>query len=108
MKELHFFSCINCEHATMVNGIIYLECAHPEVAKMNFEGDGVESYTPEDWLKVDELANNRLQMRTMTMGDQTIHGFEFPFKYDPIMIISCGAFKQRDHEEYMVYKGKKR
>ena len=106
MKELHFFSCLNCEYAGNVEGIIFLDCSHPAVAEMHFEGDSVGTYTPEDWLKVDELANKRLNMKTATMGDEMIPNFEFPFKFDPIMIIGCDGFKQREYEMYYRFKDK--
>lgn len=100
MEEQYFFSCQNCLHGKPSLDGKYMQCWNPEVEAIGFEGCGTESYTPEDWLKVDVLANKKIRIRTIVMKNEAIPNFEWPFKFDPIMISSCDSFEKRGYKLY--------
>jgi len=94
MAEHTFFSCYNCKHRGIAVNVMWSQCTHPAVEEMNITGRDIATYTPEDWLKIDELANNILKAQVLTIDEQ-VANFEFPYKYDCISIVGCEGFEQR-------------
>jgi len=78
---------------------VWSKCDHPAVAKMGIIGRDIATYTPEDWLKIDELANNILKTQVLTINER-ISNFEFPYKYDCVSIVGCEGFEQRTIKIY--------
>ena len=99
MAEHTFFSCYNCKHCGAHVNAMWSVCKHPEVAKMNIVGRDNATYTPEDWLKIDELANNILKAQVLVIDEQ-VANFEFPYKYDCVSIVGCEGFEQRTTKIY--------
>lgn len=98
--EYDYFDCEQCLYRKPAEDVMWSQCTHPEVLKTKFEGDGVESYTPEDFIKVDRLVNNVLHIGLSTMDNEEVPNFEWPFKFDTVHMVSCGGYVPRDFKTY--------
>lgn len=99
MIEHDYFSCSKCVHSSPCEDVVWTRCCHPLVDSMDFEGQNIGTYTPEDWLKVDELANKLLKIKVL-LTNGYINNFEFPFQYDSTALIECSKYEQREYKMY--------
>lgn len=99
MAEHDYFSCTKCVFSSPCEDVAWTCCNHPLVGKMEFEGRNIGTYTPVDWIKVDELANKFLKIQVLLV-DGWVNNFEFPFQYDSTSIIGCEKFQKRIHKTY--------
>ena len=93
MSEYRFFSCINCAHSEPAPNRMWRRCRHPAFENAGLVGNTLDTFKPEDWVKINFIINEILKLQ-VTVIDGTVSNFDFPFKYEPSWIFGCAEYKQ--------------
>lgn len=108
MSESKFFDCIDCEHRASAPNPIWSQCSHPAVIEAGFSGHGIETYTDEDFNKLDHVVNDVLKLKLVSQGiKKEIPNFEFPFQYEPVWIGFCEGYEKRSGKKIRIWKSGK-
>lgn len=93
MSETAYFSCIQCKHSAKAVQPNWSCCRHPTVEKLKFDSHEMQTYTEEDYTKLEYLVNDVFHLQVIVMNGETPN-FEFPFQFESTWITGCNGFEQ--------------